>query len=136
MWKVELGLIEEWLDTLDKETVSDVFFALEQLQQLGPALGRPLVDTIAGSRFRNLNELRPPSPKGSEIRILFAFDPKRMAIMLLGGDKTSGKRKKDKWSAWYKMAVPEAERLYEQHLRELEALDADDRTIQEEARHH
>lgn len=120
MWKVELGLIEEWLDTLDKETVSDVFFALEQLEQFGPALGRPLVDTITGSNLRNLKELRPPSPKGSEIRILFAFDPKRMAIMLLGGDKASGKRKRDKWSGWYKMAIPEAERLYKQHLRELE----------------
>lgn len=121
MWRVELELIEEWLDTLDKETIADIFFALERLQQAGPALGRPLVDTIAGSRLRNMKELRPPSPKGSEIRILFAFDPNRMAIMLVGGDKASGKRKKDKWSGWYKTAIPKAERLYEQHLRNLEA---------------
>lgn len=43
-----------------------------------------------------------------------------MAIMLVGGDKTSGRSKRDKWSGWYKRAIPEAERLYEQHLKELE----------------
>lgn len=121
MWEVDLGLIEAWIDTLDKETVTDIFFALERLQRVGPTLGRPLVDTITGSRVSNMKELRPPSPKGSEIRILFAFDPKRMAIMLVGGDKATGKGKKDKWSGWYKKAIPEAERLWEEHLKGLEA---------------
>jgi hypothetical protein len=119
MWEVDLGLIEGWLDTLDDETVTDIFYAVERLQQVGPTLGRPLVDTITGSRLKNMKELRPPSPKDSEIRILFAFDPRRMAIMLVGGDKASGKNRKAKWSGWYRTAIPEAERLYEEHLKGL-----------------
>lgn len=43
-----------------------------------------------------------------------------MAILLVGGDKASGKGKRDKWSGWYRKAIPEAERLYDEHLRELE----------------
>ena len=126
MWEVDLSLIEAWIDTLDKETVADILFALERLQQVGPALGRPLVDTLTGSRVSNMKELRPPSPKGSEIRILFAFDPKPMASMLVGGDRASGRGKKDKWSGWYRKAIPEAERLWDERLKELEAQDADD----------
>lgn len=94
------------------------------------------MDTLTGSKVSNLKELRPPSPRGSEIRILFAFNPVRMAIMLVGGDKASGKGKRDKWSGWYRTAIPRAERLWEEHLRELEAQDADDGRVQEEARHH
>jgi hypothetical protein len=73
-----------------------------------------------GFRVSNMKELRPPSPKGSEIRILFAFDPKRMAIMLVGGDKAFGEGRKDRWSGWYRTAIPEAERLWGEHLKELE----------------
>ena len=53
-------------------------------------MGRPLVDTVEHSRFPNMKELRPASPGRSEIRILFAFDPVRRAIMLLAGDKSAG----------------------------------------------
>ena len=120
MWKANLSPIADWLDTLDKETVTDILFAVDQLQQVGPALGRPLVDTVNGSKIKNMKELRPPSPKNSEIRILFVFDPKRMAILLVGGDKSSGKNNKAKWTGWYRTAIPQAESLYEKHLRELE----------------
>lgn len=118
MREVDLGFIRDWLDTLDKETVSDIFYAVGRLQQVGPTLGRPLVDTITGSRLKNIKELRSPSSKAPEIRILFAFDPKRMAIMLVSGDKASGKSRKVKWSGWYRTAIPDAERLYEEHLKE------------------
>ena len=97
MWNVEYTYIEKWLDTLDEDAVSMIFASLELLQEEGPNLGRPLVDTLTGTKIRNLKELRPASPKGSEIRIIFAFDPKRSAVMLLGGDKSKGKNNKEKW---------------------------------------
>jgi hypothetical protein len=68
------------------------------------------VDSIAGSRIGNLKELRPMS---SDIRILFVFDPRRTAILLLGGSKTND------WTGWYKRNIPEAERLYDAYLTEL-----------------
>lgn len=117
MWNIEYTYIEKWLDTLDEETVSMIFASLELLQEEGPNLGRPLVDTLSSAKVKNLKELRPISPKGSEIRIIFVFDPKRSAIMLLGGDKSKGKNNKEKWSEWYKRKIPEAEKIYEKHLR-------------------
>ncbi|MCO5310254.1 MAG: type II toxin-antitoxin system RelE/ParE family toxin [Austwickia sp.] len=64
------------------------------LQERGPALGRPLVDTVTASRHRNMKELRPGSSGRSELRILFAFDPKRQAILLVAGDKAGD------WQRW------------------------------------
>ena len=60
----------------------------------------------------------------TEVRILFAFDPKRKAIMLLGGDKSKNKNGRAKWSWWYKEAIPEAEKLYKEHLSKLGGSDA------------
>ena len=119
MWNVEYTYIEKWLDALDEDAVSMIFASLELLQEEGPNLGRPLVDTLTGTKIRNLKELRPASPKGSEIRIIFAFDPKRSAIMLLGGDKSKGKNNKEKWRKWYKKRIPEAEEIYEDHLKRI-----------------
>lgn len=67
-----------------------------------------------------MKELRPASTGDSEVRILFAFDPKRQAVMLLAGDKSKGKRGQRKWAGWYKTAIPEAEQIYKEHLRSLE----------------
>lgn len=116
MWIVDVELIIPWLDMQDKETVASILSALEQLEQSGPALGRPLVDTLKGTSIKNLKELRPASPGRTEIRILFAFDPTRKAIMLLGGDKSKGTRGRTKWSGWYKEAIPMAEEIYRQYL--------------------
>ncbi|WP_253904860.1 type II toxin-antitoxin system RelE/ParE family toxin [Adlercreutzia sp. ZJ473] len=112
-------MIEGWLDDQDSRTVAHIMAALEVLGERGPSLGRPLVDVVKGSRFKNMKELRPASPPGSEIRILFAFDPLRSAIMLLAGDKSKG-GSGGAWSSWYKRAIPEAEKRYEKHLGELE----------------
>ena len=112
--------IEPWLDVQDDETVALVFAALEILRNQGPALGRPLVDTVSGSELKNMKELRPASSGRSEVCILFAFDPRREAIMLLAGDKSKGKNSKAKWSGWYKKAIPEAERIFAEHLRNKE----------------
>ena len=119
MWTVEIEYIIEWLDGLDAETIAKIFAALKRLEQEGPNLGRPLADTPSGSRVKNLKELRPASPRGSEIRIIFAFDPLRNAVMLLGGDKAKGKSGKTKWSEWYKRAIPKAETIFFDHLEKL-----------------
>jgi hypothetical protein len=87
-----------------------VDIAVERLIEDGPGLARPWVDTLAGARQHNMKELR---PRGGSLRILFVFDPRRTAILLLGGDK------RDRWEAWYEEALPVAERLYDVYLAEL-----------------
>lgn len=117
MWNVTYTYIEDWLDSLDTDTVALIFAALELLEQQGPSLGRPLVDTLRNSTLSNLKELRPASTKTSEIRILFVFDPQRNAILLLGGDKSKGKNRHEKWSSWYKSSISRAEQIYRNHLK-------------------
>jgi hypothetical protein len=90
-----------------------VLAAFEVLEQEGPALGRPLVDTIKGSKLKNLKELRPGSSKGTELRILFIFDPLRQAIILVAGDKAGD------WTRWYPKAIKQAEATYARHLQDL-----------------
>src|SRR5579864_2129678 len=85
MWEIEgTDQFADWYGKLSADEQDAVESAVDVLAQDGPQLGRPLVDTIAGSRHANMKELRPSS---TSIRILFAFDPRRMAILLLGGDK-------------------------------------------------
>lgn len=84
--------------------------AIELLEDAGPGLRRPLVDTIKSSRHANMKEL---IPHGGNLRILFAFDPRRMAILLIGGDKTG------RWDEWYGRTVPLADNLYDEHLEAL-----------------
>lgn len=98
MWDIDYSLIEDLLDGLDEGTIAHIFAALEVLQANGPSLGRPLVDTLKGTRYGNMKELRPASSGSTVVRILFAFDPNRRAIMLLGGDKSKGRSGKKKWS--------------------------------------
>ncbi len=114
VWKVELEPIREWLQTLDKPSKEQVAAAIMLLQREGPDLKRPLVGKIVTSRYRNMKELRPGSAGRSEIRILFVFDPQRSAILLVGGDKAG------KWDKWYRKAIPQAERIYEQWIRQSE----------------
>ena len=104
-----------WIGTLDERTRAQVVDAIDRPAEAGPALGRPLVDSIAHSSVRNLKELRPGSTGRSEVRVLFAFDPWRSAILLTGGDK-SGDRQ-----GWYRRAIPHAEELYAGYLKEREA---------------
>lgn len=119
MWSVEYKYITPWLDEQDSETVASIFAALEYLEHLGSALGRPLADTLTGTEVKNLKELRPATPEKTEGRILFAFDPRREAIMLFAGDKSKGKNGKTKWSGWYKSIIPKAEKLYREHMKKL-----------------
>lgn len=113
MWSVDLELIENWLDSLDRASWKQVMAAIEVLREHGPQLGRPLVDTVTASRHRNMKELRPGSSGRSKLRILFAFDPERRAVMLIAGDKAGN------WSRWYKKSIPVADDLFDDHLRKL-----------------
>jgi hypothetical protein len=110
-WEVE-GTDEfvSWYDSLTDDESERVDAAVEILMEGGPAEGRPLVDTVRGSRHANMKELR---PRGGYLRILFAFDPRRVAILLIGGDKT------DRWQEWYDVYIPIADALYDVHLETL-----------------
>lgn len=101
-----------WFTALIKEdlnSATQVAQAVAALREEGPALGRPLVDRIQGSSIHHLKELRPGSARRSEIRVLFAFDPSRSALLLLGGDKAGN------WQRWYRENIPIAERLYQEY---------------------
>jgi hypothetical protein len=115
-WDIYLtSEVAGWLEDLqasDTKTAGLVDDAIYALSRSGPALGRPLVDTITASNIKNLKELRPGSSGTSEIRVLFVFDPWRSAILLVAGDKAG------KWNRWYAAAIPRAERLYEIYLKE------------------
>lgn len=113
VWEVDVELIEDWLDETDPDTFDQVLAAIRLLADHGPGLGRPLVDSIAGSRHKNMKELRPGSAGRSEVRILFAFDPKRRAIMILAGDKHGA------WQKWYRKNIPIADDRYDEHLKRL-----------------
>lgn len=83
--------VEEFLDDLyetDRDTHRLVNQTILVLERNGPAEGRPLVDSITASHITNMKELRPPSGRRTEIRILFCFDPWRSAILLIAGDKS------------------------------------------------
>ncbi|CBG73277.1 conserved hypothetical protein [Streptomyces scabiei 87.22] len=111
-----------WLHDLrrtDRDTLIQVSQAVTALQEEGPALGRPLVDTIKGSALSNLKELRPGSAGATEVRLLFVFDPDRQAVILVGGDKAGN------WSGWYRVAVPQAEQAYAEHLKRIDGEDGE-----------
>jgi hypothetical protein len=111
-WEVEYtDQFGAWWDDLSEGEQEAVTAAVNVLERRGPVLGRPLVDTIKQSRHANMKELIPPA---SDIRVLFAFDPRRAAILLIGGDKGGD------WSAWYDRMVPIADDLFDEHLLELE----------------
>ena len=84
---------------------------VEVLRAVGPALGRPWVDAVKGSRHANMKELRTAFGR-SAFRILFAFDPRRTAILIVGGDKAGEPR-------FYRRMVREADAIYDRHLHAL-----------------
>lgn len=112
-WVVDAEMVGDWLKAIDDDTYDQVLGALDVLAEHGPGLGRPLVDSILGSRHKNMKELRPGSSGRSEVRILFAFDPRRRAILLLAGDKHGA------WSKWYAKSIPIADMRYDEHLKKL-----------------
>jgi hypothetical protein len=112
LWSIELTEeVERWLlDELDDDGRRQIVPAIDKLEEVGPALGRPIVDRIKASRHHNMKELR---STGGTVRVLFAFDPQRKAILLIGGDKAG------QWKRWYSENISRADDLYDEHLETL-----------------
>ena len=115
-WSIKTtGDVRDWLRAL-RQSGPDVYrsvnVAIDMLAEVGPGLGRPLVDTLQGSSIGNLKELRPRSGRDVAIRVLFAFDPWSQAVLLVAGNKAGD------WSRWYKTAIPIAEAAYDSWLAE------------------
>lgn len=112
MWEIEyINEFEEYWNTLTDDEKARIDASISLLEELGPNLGRPHVDSVNNSRHSNMKELRVQCD-GEPIRILFAFDPRRTGILLVGGNKGSNKR-------WYRENIPLADDLYDDYLKEL-----------------
>jgi hypothetical protein len=100
-----------WWDTLTEDEQISVTAYVELLEQRGPQLPFPYSSGINRSRHPHMRELRPQSG-GKPLRVFYAFDPRRVAILLIGGDKTGDDR-------FYEHMIPVADDLYDVHLVEL-----------------
>ena len=113
VWDVEVtDQFTQWWSTLSDDQREAVTDRVDILAERGPDLGRPIVDRIHSSRHQSMKGLR--AAKAGALRVLFSFDPRRHAILLLGGDKSGA------WNDWYEWAVPAADDLYDEYLREIE----------------
>jgi hypothetical protein len=102
----------EWYAELTQPEQDELIAIVELLAEHGPGLDRPYADRIKGSTIHNMKELRPRGT-AKHLRVLFVFDPRRQAILLVGGNKSG------QWVAWYSTAIPLAERLYADYLNDL-----------------
>ena len=108
---------EPEFDELPLEVQDELYAEAGFVEMFGPETGRPHVDTLKGSAFPNMKELRFEAMDG-EWRVAFAFDPRRQAVLLVAGDKTGASQKK-----FYKRLLAIADARYEQHLSRLKAED-------------
>jgi hypothetical protein len=108
-WEVEYtDEFGDWWETIsDAERIS-IAASVRLLEACGPNLGFPHSSGIRGSKHSHMRELR-TQHEGRSLRTLYAFDPRRKAILLIGGDKTGDKR-------WYDVHIRIADRLYDEHL--------------------
>ncbi len=106
-WEVDGENTKDWINSLSPQDFDRIAGPLARLREHGPALGFPEVKRIKGSQHHNMKELR---SSGGNLRILFAFDRNRRAILLVGGDKTN------QWDAWYDRNIPLGDRLLSDHL--------------------
>ncbi len=112
MWRIRTtDEYDRWLDGLSHDTVSEIIAVVSLLRLYGPRLSRPHAGTLNGSRFANMKELRARTAS-AEIRIAFAFDPDRQAILLVAGDKRGVNQKR-----FYRQLISRADELYAAHLR-------------------
>ena len=115
-WAVEFHpACEGWAAQLENSDQEALLASIGVLRPEGPTLGRPLVDTVVASQHPNMKELRPGSTGRTEIRVLFAFDKARQAILLIGGDKSSD------WKGWYTVNIPIADQRFTEHQQALDA---------------
>jgi len=116
-WEVEYtDEFEAWWNGLTEEEQIELDAKVRLLEQDGPVLPRPHSDVIVTSKHPNMKELRGkvifPQHR-AELRALYAFDPRRTAILLIGGDKTGNPK-------WYEEYVPIADQLFDDHLKQIE----------------
>jgi hypothetical protein len=111
-WNVEYtDEFGRWYEELSEGIQDDIDRMVGVLEARGPQLPFPYSSGIAGSRHDHMRELRVQSG-GRPIRIFYAFDPRRTAILLIGGDKTGAKR-------FYEAMIPVADQLYDEYIEEL-----------------
>jgi hypothetical protein len=111
-WEVEFNdEFEHWWNSLEETEQIKIDAAIRMLEEYGPELPYPMSSGVNGSRHSHMRELR-VQVHGKPFRVLYAFNPNRAAILLVGGDKTGDDR-------WYEVNVPTADRLYDRHLEEL-----------------
>jgi len=112
VWNVEYtNEFEDWWLTLSEGEQIEIDAHVGLLEVRGPSLPFPYSSNISGSRYGEMRELR-VQYKGDPYRILYAFDPRRSAILLIGGNKKGDDR-------WYDVFIPVADKLYKEHLREI-----------------
>jgi len=113
MWDVEFtDEFGEWWGSLTEDEQESLTVGVKLLQVLGPALGRPYADTVKKSSHKNMKELR-TQIHGEPFRTFYAFDPRRKAILLIGGTKSGDER-------FYDRMIPLADKLMNAHLRKIE----------------
>src|SRR6266852_2720779 len=113
-WAVEMAdEFKTEFDVLAQDVRREILALSRVLQEFGPQLGRPRVDTLKGSRHANMKELRFSAADG-EWRVAFAFDPRRKAILLVAGDKSGGSGKR-----FYRELIRKADERFETHLARL-----------------
>lgn len=111
-WEVEYtDEFEQWWEELDADEQESVTASVGLLEEMGVHLPFPHSSGVNGSKHSKMRELR-VQHKGDPYRILYAFDPRRSAILLIGGNKAGDDR-------WYETYVPIADALYEKHLEQL-----------------
>ena len=111
-WDIEYtDEFESWWETLSEDEQDSVAVSVGLLGEKGPSLPFPYSSGIIGSEFSNMRELR-TQHAGEPYRTLYAFDPRRCAILLIGGNKAGDNR-------WYEKHVPIADRLYKEHLKDM-----------------
>ena len=111
-WEVEYtNELGEWWEDLTEAEQESIAAVVGLLEEKGPNLGFPHTSGINGSKHPHMRELR-VQHEGRPYRILYAFDPRRCAILLIGGDKTGDHR-------WYEVYVPIADKLYDTHIETL-----------------
>ena len=112
-WEVEFSdEFGEWWDGLTAAEQKSVDFTVSLLQESGPTLRMPHSSGVELSHHARMRELRIQHER-RPYRVLYAFDPRRTAMLLIGGDKTGNNR-------WYEEYVPVADAIYDRHLRELD----------------
>jgi hypothetical protein len=109
LWSIEYtDEFGVWWEALSDAEQESVAASVGLLERLGPDLPFPHSSGVAGSRYGHMRELR-IQHRGRPLRVLYAFDPRRVALLLVGGDKTGDRR-------WYDVFVPIADRIYSDHI--------------------